>query len=120
MSIEEFLPAVGQGAIVIETREDDTKTRKLLAAINHMDTDTAVTAERAFLSVLDGSCRSPIAGYATVSGDTLDFRGMILTLDGSEAFETTRSGSRRNAAELGADAGRELKSRAGPDFFNGG
>jgi hydroxymethylbilane synthase len=119
LSVDEFLPAVGQGAIVIETREDDARTRELLSAINDADTAIALTAERAFLAVLDGSCRTPIGGHATVSGDTVNFRGMILKPDGSEAFETTRSGSRSAAAELGADAGRELKSRAGPDFFTG-
>ena len=64
LDVEEFLPAVGQGAIGIETRADDAKTRALVAAIDDPDTATAVTAERAFLAVLDGSCRTPIAGHA--------------------------------------------------------
>ena len=67
-------------------------------------------AERAFLAVLDGSCRTPIAGHAVLDGDALRFRGMILRPDGSETFETQRAGKRRDAAALGADAGAELKA----------
>ena len=90
----------------------------LLAAINHADTFSALAAERAFLAVLDGSCRTPIGGHATISGGRLRFRGMIVKPDGSEAFEATREGDVRDAEKLGADAGGELKGRAGPDFFS--
>ncbi len=116
LDVDEFLPAVGQGAIGIETRADDAVTRALVAKIDDPDTATAVTAERAFLAVLDGSCRTPIAGHARVS-DGVRFRGMIVKPDGSAAFEVLREGRREQAAELGADAGRELKGRAGADFF---
>ena len=117
LDVDEFLPAVGQGAIGIETRANDARTRQMLAAINHAETAQALAAERAFLAVLDGSCRTPIAGHATVSNGIIRFRGMIVKPDGSEAFETTREGSVRDAERLGADAGAELKARAGPDFF---
>jgi hydroxymethylbilane synthase len=117
LDVDEFLPAVGQGAIVIEVRIDDARTRDLLAKIDHADTSVALACERAFLGVLDGSCRTPIAGHAVVEGERLRFRGMILRPDGSEAFETTRTGSRSDAAALGADAGAELKGKAPPDFF---
>jgi hydroxymethylbilane synthase len=117
LEIDDFLPAVGQGAIGIETRADDEATRALVTAINDVDTAMALAAERAFLAVLDGSCRTPIAGHARVSKGTLHFRGMIVRPDGSEAHEATREGRCAGAAELGADAGRELKDRAGPDFF---
>jgi hydroxymethylbilane synthase len=66
--IDAFLPAVGQGAIGIETRAGDAATRSLLAPINHAETATALACERAFLGALDGSCRTPIAGHATVTG----------------------------------------------------
>ena len=92
LDVDEFLPAVGQGAIGIETRADDARTRELLAPINHADTASALAAERAFLAVLDGSCRTPIGGHATICGGRLRFRGMIVKPDGSEAFETTRDG----------------------------
>ena len=81
------------------------------------DTATALAAERAFLAVLDGSCRTPIAGHARVRDGTMRFRGMIAKTDGSEAVEVSREGPRADAAALGADAGRELKARAGPGFF---
>jgi hydroxymethylbilane synthase len=67
--------------------------------------------------VLDGSCRTPIAGHAVLDGDRLNFRGMILRPNGAEFFETARSGARGEAQALGADAGAELKGRAPPDFF---
>jgi hydroxymethylbilane synthase len=114
---EEFVPAVGQGAIGIETRADDAKTRALVAAINDADTATALAAERAFLAVLDGSCRTPIGGHARINGDTIRFRGLIAKTDGSEVLDVAREGRRADAVKLGADAGRELKARAGPGFF---
>jgi hydroxymethylbilane synthase len=120
LDVDSFLPAVGQGAIGIETRADDRRTRDLLAAINHPDTLTAISAERAFLAVLDGSCRTPIAGHARIAAGAVVFRGLILRPDGSEALETSRTGAAADAARLGADAGQELKSRAAPDFFTAG
>jgi hydroxymethylbilane synthase len=117
LEIDEFLPAVGQGAIGIETRMDDGATRALVDKINDADTATALATERAFLAELDGSCRTPIGGYARVDNGTVRFRGIIARPDGSEAFEVVREGPRVDAGALGADAGRELKRRAGADFF---
>jgi hydroxymethylbilane synthase len=117
LETEDFLPAVGQGTIAIETRAADARVRDLVAAIDHADTSTALTAERAFLAVLDGSCRTPIAGHATVAAQALQFRGLILRPDGSEAHETACGGSRADAAAIGAEAGRELKRLAPADFF---
>jgi hydroxymethylbilane synthase len=120
LPLDEFPPAIGQGAIGIEARDNDRRTRDLLAPIAHRNTRIALDTERAFLAALDGSCRTPIAGFATVEGDALRFRGMILRPDGSEVHETSRHGAVADAARLGADAGRELKARGGPDFFTGG
>jgi hydroxymethylbilane synthase len=117
LDIDEFLPAVGQGAIGIETRENDDATRALVAKIGDPDTATALAAERAFLAVLDGSCRTPIAGHAVVEDGAIRFRGLIAKTDGSETLDVARDGRRADAAALGADAGRELKARAGPSFF---
>jgi hydroxymethylbilane synthase len=114
---DDFVPAVGQGAIGIETRAGDARTRALVEAIDHADTRAALAAERAFLAVLDGSCRTPIGGYAKVEQGMLRFRGIIIKPDGSEAFEALREGPREAAAELGADAGGELRARASADFF---
>jgi hydroxymethylbilane synthase len=113
----EFLPAVGQGAICIEARADDTATRDLLAAIHDAETEICLTAERAFLAELDGSCRTPIGGLAKLDGDRIRLDGLILRPDGSEAHETFREGLASEAAALGQDAGAELKRRGGPDFF---
>ncbi len=117
MSIDEFLPAVGQGAIAIEARANDSKTCALLVAINDDDTSTAITAERAFLAVLDGSCRTPIASHAVIAGSALQFRGLIAKPDGSAAYDIARTGDRKDAATIGAEAGRDLKRNAGPGFF---
>ncbi len=108
LSIEQFLPAVGQGAIGLTARSDDAGARKLLQPILHEATAQAVTAERAFLSVLDGSCRTPIAGHAAIAGASLKFRGQVLRADGSEAFEIEASGGVADAHRLGEDAGRRL------------
>jgi hydroxymethylbilane synthase len=117
LPVDEFLPAVGQGIIALETRDDDARTRALLEGVNAPEDATALAAERAYLAVLDGSCRTPIAGHATVRNGRVHFRGLIARPDGSESFAATREGAATDASALGADAGRELKSRAGADFF---
>lgn len=117
IATEDFLPAVGQGAICIESRVGDDATNAMIAKIHHAETAVALTLERAFLAELDGSCRTPIAGLARVDGDTVRFEGLILRPDGSEAHAITRSGPIAEAEALGRDAGRELKARGGPDFF---
>jgi hydroxymethylbilane synthase len=118
MSEQEFLPAVAQGAIGLEAREKDERTRDILARINHADTFTAIACERAFLAELDGSCKTPIAGHATLAGDTLQFRGLISRPDGKAAHDIAGTCSRKDASKIGTDAGRELKHRAGPGFFD--
>jgi hydroxymethylbilane synthase len=94
--------------------------RDRLAALDHRATTLALACERAFLAVLDGSCRTPIAGLARIAGGDLSFDGMIVKPDGSEAHATVRGGPASEAAHIGADAGRELAARGGPDFFAGG
>ncbi len=118
MSEDEFLPAVGQGAIGIEARESDQRVRDILARIDHVDTSVAVSCERAFLAALDGSCKTPIAGHATVSGDAVHFHGLIARPDGSAAHDIAGTGHRKDAATIGTDSGRELKHRAGSGFFD--
>lgn len=118
MSAEEFLPAVGQGAIGIEARVNDERTRDILAGISHAGTFTALAAERAFLAELDGSCKTPIAGHATLSDDALQFRGLIARPDGAAAHDIIGNGHRDDAIKIGTEAGRELKRLAGPGFFD--
>jgi hydroxymethylbilane synthase len=117
LPVEEFLPAVGQGIIAVEARGDDARTRALVAAIDHADTSIALAAERAFLAVLEGSCRTPIAGHAMVRASRVELRGLIARPDGSALLEAARAGAAADAVRLGADAGAELKARAGADFF---
>lgn len=114
---DDMLPAVGQGAVCIECRQDDERTRGWLAAIDHAVTATCVSAEHAMLAVLDGSCRTPIAGHAVLNGDALYLRGLIARPDGSEVIATDRHGRAADAAAMGRDAGLELKRRGGPGFF---
>jgi hydroxymethylbilane synthase len=114
---DEMLPAIAQGAIGIETRIGDERMAALLGPLHDEPTHICVTAERAFLAELDGSCRTPIAGLATVSGDSLHFRGQILLPDGSQSHETEREGALADAAEMGVDAARELLRAAGPGFL---
>jgi hydroxymethylbilane synthase len=117
LAVDDFIPAVGQGIVAIEARADDTATRDRLAAIDHADSMTALLTERAFLTVLDGSCRTPIAGHAAIVDGHVRFRGLIARPDGSECLEAERDGAAGDAAAIGADAGAELKRRAGPNFF---
>ena len=120
LSVDEFLPAVGQGIIAIEARADDEQTLDLVRAVSHSATAAALIAERAFLAVLEGSCRTPIAGHAAVAAGRLAFRGLVAKPDGSEVLEAQRHGAAVVAVRLGAEAGRELKLRAGADFFAAG
>jgi hydroxymethylbilane synthase len=120
IEVADFLPAVGQGAICIESRAGDAATNAMLAQIHHAETATALIAERAFLRELDGSCRTPIAGLARVEGDTVHFDGLILKTDGSEAHAISRSGPAAEAEAIGREAGATLKAIGGPDFFVAG
>ncbi len=115
--VEEMLPAPAQGAIGIEIRAADTKTRELIAAIHDRATGIAIEAERAFLGELDGSCRTPIAALAQANAGTLSFKGVILTPGGERLYRTEREGSESDAAELGKDAAQELLKRGGKDVF---
>jgi hydroxymethylbilane synthase len=117
VSTEIMLPAVAQGAIALELRAGDTDTAQLIAPLNDAATALCVAAERAFLAKLDGSCRTPIAGLAELSGNVVRFRGEILTPDGKQRLATERSGAAETALRLGEEAAAELLARAGPDFL---
>lgn len=118
ISPDEMLPAVAQGAIGVEVRADDSATRDLLKPLNDTPTEMTVAAERAFLAVLDGSCRTPMAGLAEISGKGLRLRTAVLSMDGARCFETERNGLVADGAAMGRDAGEELKVQAGPDIFS--
>jgi hydroxymethylbilane synthase len=117
IGVDEMLPAVAQGAVGIEIRASDTATAAHVAPLNHEATALCVTAERAFLARLEGSCRTPIAGLARLADGAVSFRGEILTPDGREAHATTRSGAPHEAVRIADDAAQDLLKRAGPNFF---
>ena len=116
---KDFPPAPAQGAICVESRVGDTRMDVLLSSINDMPTYDAVTCERAFLAALDGSCRTPIAGYATCDSEELHFSGLILTPDGQTSHSVEISGARKDAEALGRKAGEDVRARAGSNFFDG-
>ena len=114
---QELLPAVAQGAIGIERRQNDPTTAHLLAAIHDLETAQRLAAERAFLRALDGSCQTPIAGLANLDGNQIHLRGEILSLDGARAFSGSISGPVDQAATLGENLAHDLLDQAGPNFL---
>ena len=119
MPLEKFPNAPGQGAICIESRIGESRVETMLAAINHVPTAQALACERAFLAALDGSCRMPIAGHATIEGDRLAFSGLILSPDGKRWHDVVSEGTATDAADIGRAAGEKVRRNAGVDFFDG-
>jgi len=115
--VAEMLPAVAQGAIGLECRADDAASLTYLSALDHAPTAQAVAAERALLAALDGSCRTPIAGLATVNGGMLSLQALIATPDGATVHRDSRDGPASEAAVIGDAAGSALRAAGGPDFF---
>ena len=118
ISTNEMLPAVAQGAIGIERREKDIKVATMLEAIHNSATGLLLSAERAFLEALDGSCETPIAGLAEFKNENLRFRGEILKTDGSEVFSDEQVVSKEDATLVGIEMAQKLLSQAGNDFFS--
>ncbi len=112
ISVDDMLPAVAQGAIALQVKHGSGALAYVMK-INHAESNTAVTCERAFMAALDGSCRTPIAGYAVLQNGELQFRGEALTLDGKHVFTATRKGPRADAAGIGREAGEEIKTKGG-------
>lgn len=117
LPLDDFLPAAGQGAVCIEIREDDLAIREKLSAIHDPATETALLCERAYLRVMDGSCRTPIAGHAHLEGDQIHFRGEVLSPDGTQDFSVEMSGPASNAAALGEAAGQKIIAEAGAELL---
>ena len=117
ISENDILPAVAQGAIGVQRRTDDTDMAAKLSAISHAQTTNQLRAERSFLKALDGSCQTPIAGLATLSGQTLSLRGEILRPDGSEVIKGEKFGPIAEAEKIGESLAAELLSQTDGAFF---
>ncbi len=111
LPLDKFLPAAGQGAIGITCRAADVGARAALAPILDEATGFALAAERSFLTVLDGSCRTPIAAYARIEGKELVFSGEVLRADGAEVFAAKGRGAPVDAAMIGYHAGHDILLR---------
>jgi hydroxymethylbilane synthase len=111
LSLDEMLPAVGQGALGVEIRADDVDSRRLLDPLRHRETEICVSAERTFLAALDGSCRTPIAGLATLAEDGLELRGLLASPDGDQVYHGKTHGSIGDAAEIAGSLARSLLAR---------
>ncbi len=109
INVSEMLPAVAQGAITIEIASDNDVMRSMLEPLNHKETELRVRAERAMLDILDGSCRTPIAGLATINEDVLTLRGRVLSEDGSQDRQNEISGSIHDPEAIGEKLGQLLK-----------
>jgi hydroxymethylbilane synthase len=113
---ELMLPAVGQGALAIECRAADDKVRQRLAPLNDPATAASVAAERAMLAALDGSCRTPIAGLATIHEGRLGLDALLLAPDGNAERRGHIAGAVADAVALGTELGERLRRDAGPEF----
>ena len=111
----EFVPAIGQGALAVETRQDDV--RDLVARIEHRASRLAIDAERAFLIGVGGSCVTPLAAHATVSGETLTIRGLIARPDGQLVIRGERTGNPADGPRLGDELASELLARGGTEIL---
>jgi hydroxymethylbilane synthase len=112
-----ILPAVGQGAVGLEAREDDKETLELISVLHHQDTADRITAERALNRQLQGGCQVPIASYAMLDGDTLHLQALVGEPDGSEIITGDISGHRSDAEQLGTTLADDLLSRGAKEIL---
>jgi hydroxymethylbilane synthase len=108
---------VGQGAVGIECRNDDAELIELLQALNHTDTNTRVTAERAMNERLEGGCQVPIGSFATLDGDALTLTGMVGKPDGSELLFASATAPRDNAKSIGIEVAEALLAQGAGDIL---
>jgi len=118
LDTEDFLPAVGQGAIALVTRAGDERARAAAERVADAATGAALAAERAYLAVLEGSCRTPIAGHARLRDGRLALRGLVLRPDGSDSREAAGDGPPADAERIGRAAGEELRARLPAGFLS--
>lgn len=108
---ELMLPAIGQGCMAIEIRFGDSRMTPLVALLDHAETRAAVVAERALMAGLGGSCNTPVAGYAQVSGSKLTLTGLVGHPDGTTILQVVREGDVSKPAALGTDTAKALLSK---------
>jgi len=108
ISDEVLLPAMGQGALGIETRVDDATTYDFISALNHEQTNHEVTAERALVGRLDGGCQVPIGAYAKIEDNLITLKGLVASLDGEIIYRSKNIGPVNDAINIGQDLGSEL------------
>ena len=118
VSPSEMLPAVGQGAIAIETRADDEVAAEATRKLNHRETELACRAERAFLRGLGGGCQFPIAAHAVVEGELLKLEGLVAKAEGEEILRDRNSGARDQPEEIGSQLAERLLERGAGDLLN--
>ena len=119
IAIEEMLPAVGQGAIAIETRAGDQVAVEATRKLNHRETELACRAERAFLRGLGGGCQFPIAAHAVVEGELLKLEGLVAKAEGEEILRDRNSGVPDRPEEIGSTLAERLLQRGAGDLLNG-
>ena len=119
-TIEQMLPAIGQGAIALQCKKDDQKTLNILKVINDKETYYCIQAERALLEAIGGDCDTAIGGLAKLSNDKISLKSELFSNDGKKKFEFQSSGHFRESKEIGYKVGKELLKKAGPDFTTQG
>jgi len=119
-TIEQMLPAIGQGAIALQCKKDDQKTLNILKAVNDKETYYCIQAERALLEAIGGDCDTAIGGLAKLSNQRISLKSELFSNDGNKKFEFQSSGHFKEAKEIGYKVGKELLKKAGPDFITQG
>lgn len=117
LALDTMLPAVGQGALCIESRTNDGTIGPVVAALDHATTHTAVMAERAFLHRLEGGCQVPIAGHATIDEDQLHLTGLVAELDGRNVIKASVEGPCHQAVSLGVNLAEALLAQGAGDIL---
>ena len=119
-TIEQMLPAIGQGAIALQCKKDDEKTLSILENINDKETYYCIQAERALLEAIGGDCDTAIGGLAILSNKKISLKSQLFSNDGKKKFEFQSSGHFGKAKEIGYQVGKELLKKAGPNFTTQG
>ena len=117
LTAEESLPAIGQGAVGIESRQDDEEVNALIAPLRCLDTWTVITAERALNRRLSGGCQVPIAGYAILEEGQIYLRGLVGRPDGSLMLRAEVTGLAEDAESLGVQLAEELLKQGAADIL---